>query len=296
MQDVVHKRPKEALRNINRHGKDNYLRKKAVKQFALTLKKGVLGRFDKWRAAAGLKKQKDEFLNLANIVMNAPLLEKLENKLCRKPLREAYNKIKANPRPEKVKAAIKALQHQHDKGAGHAFYLWKLRTLRDSKDKQINLLKVRPQIIDGVRKMQDFVHKRPKEALRNLNRHAKDDKLRRKAVKQLALTLKKGVLGCFCDWRDKAGLKKQKEDILNLANIVMNAPVLEKLENKLCRKPLREAYNKIKANPRPEKVKAAIKAVQHQHDNTAARAFYLWKLRALRDAKDKQINLLKVRP
>jgi hypothetical protein len=43
--------------------------------------------------------------------MNAPVLEKLENKLCRKPLRDAYNKIKANPRPEKVKAAIKALQH-----------------------------------------------------------------------------------------------------------------------------------------------------------------------------------------
>jgi hypothetical protein len=129
-----------------------------------------------------------------------------------------------------------------------------------------------------------------------LNRHVKDDKLRRKAIKQLALTLKKGVLGSFDNWRDKAGLKKQKDDILNLANIVMNAPVLEKLENKLCRKPLRDAYNKIKANPRPEKVKAAIKALQHQHDKGAGHAFYLWKLRTLRDAKDKQINLLKVRP
>jgi hypothetical protein len=41
-----------------------------------------------------------------------------------------------------------------------------------------------------------------------LNRHAKDDRLKRKAIKQLALALKKGLLGSFDNWRDKAGLKK----------------------------------------------------------------------------------------
>jgi hypothetical protein len=193
--------------------------------------------------------------------MNAPLLEKLEKKLCRKPLREAYNKIKANPRPEKVKAAIKALQHQHDKGAGHAFYLWKLRTLRDAKDRQINLLKVRPQIIDGVRKLQDVVHKRPKEALRKLKKHAHDDALKRKVCKNLALALRKGLLGSFANWKDKAGLQKQRNEFLNLANIVMNTPLLQNLENKHGRKPLRDAFDRIKANPIPKKLKPALKAL-----------------------------------
>jgi hypothetical protein len=153
LSDVVNKKPREAVRRMQKKVHQDNLKKKVCKNLALTLKKGLLGSFDKWRDMTGLKKQKDEFLNLANIVMNAPVLEKLENKLCRKPLREAYNKIKANPRPEKVKAAIKALQHQHDNSAARAFYLWKLRCLRIVKDKQIDLLKVRPQIIDGVSKL-----------------------------------------------------------------------------------------------------------------------------------------------
>jgi hypothetical protein len=132
--------------------------------------------------------------------------------------------------------------------------------------------------------------------LRRLNKNRIYKNLLAKTIKQMALTLRKGLLGTFANWSDKAGLKKQKDEILHLADMVMGTPALERLEDRLRRKPFRDAFDRIRANPFPPKVRAAVKALQHCHDNELARAYYLWKLRALRMTKDQEIGVLKIRP
>jgi hypothetical protein len=56
------------------------------------------------------------------------------------------------------------------------------------------------------------------------------------------------------------------------------------LENRLFRKPLRTAFDRIKAkDPKPAAVKRTAKAIANNHATEWKRAWYLWKLWALGD-------------
>jgi hypothetical protein len=140
--------------------------------------------------------------------MNTPKLAALEKKLARKPLREAFNKIKANPMPAKLRAALKAIKHCRDNETARAFFIWRLRALSATKNSQINALKTRPNIVDGIMKLQNVENRGPRHALRAINKRAVAKRLIRATVRQLALVVKKGLLGRFKDWQDRAGLLK----------------------------------------------------------------------------------------
>ena len=91
--------------------------------------------------------------------MNTPVLARLESKLRKRPLRDALNLIKSNPMPAKLKAALKAVQHCRDNETARAFFLWKLRTLSDKKDRVIFALEKKPRIVDGVSKLESLQNK-----------------------------------------------------------------------------------------------------------------------------------------
>ena len=81
-----------------------------------------------------------------------PILNNLNVRIARKPLKEAFDKIKTNPIPPKLKAAIKALQNCRDREGNHAFFRWKLAAITKALgDKTIDLNKT----IDGIAKKAD---------------------------------------------------------------------------------------------------------------------------------------------
>jgi hypothetical protein len=87
LKEVLARNPRSALRRIGRKAHLVRLLRNGARAFAMSLKKGLLGRFRDWQANTGLLKQKEGILVLADICMNTPVLTRLEDKLRKRPLR-----------------------------------------------------------------------------------------------------------------------------------------------------------------------------------------------------------------
>ena len=83
-----------------------------------------------------------------------PKLDNLENKLRRKPVRSAFNKIKANPLPRALKRAILSFKKCTNSEAARALSLWKLFALKARDDKLALSLSKNPNIVEGAMKIE----------------------------------------------------------------------------------------------------------------------------------------------
>jgi hypothetical protein len=107
--------------------------------------------------------------------------------------------------------------------------------------------------------------------------------------------MKCGLTGRFRDWADKTGLHRQRDDIVKASNLCLQTPVINKLEDKLLRRPLRDAFNRIKADP-SRAVKRALLDLKLCNEGAVKRLLFYWYLNAMTGRKNDQIHSLKKHP
>ena len=97
-----------------------------------------------------------------------PTLNKLEEKLSRKPLRTAFNRIKANPIPDALGKAIRNLKNSLGHNLATAFELWKLDSLVKGKDKEIDKIDKQKRLLAGLNILDRLFRRIPRRALATL--------------------------------------------------------------------------------------------------------------------------------
>jgi hypothetical protein len=208
--------------------------------------------------------------------MQAPVLNKLEEKLKRKPLREAFNRIKSDP-TRAVKRALLDLKLCNEGAVKRCLFYWYLNAMAERKNEQIKSLQKQPNIVKGAEKLSALQNKRPRNALRSFNKKkVKDDKMK-DAVRRLRLLMKNGLAGRFREWANKVGLLQQKDDIRDVADICMNTPVLGNLEKKLREKMLRAAMKALTYDIK-KKLKSILIDAHLRNEGAVKRLLWYWHL------------------
>jgi hypothetical protein len=163
---INRKQPRHALRSVN---KRNHMKKRISDAMAKVLfisKNSLRYYLDKWIAAALLNKQKARLIALANTCMDMPAVALLKDVLTRKPLREAFDRIKAKDnRGEKLRGALVVMAHTMADARIRAFAIWKLLAMRKTFDDRIIALSKKPRIVDGVSVLSKVHDRRPRAAL-----------------------------------------------------------------------------------------------------------------------------------
>jgi hypothetical protein len=162
----------------------------------------------------------------------------------------------ANPMPAKIRAAIKNLENSRAKNLLRSFGQWKENDLRNTKDAHINTLKKQPRIIDGAEKLNKLTQNRPRKALRSANKKKQHHDKLDNSCKKLKLIAAMGLTGPWNKWVAKTNAERLRR----AADKCMDLPAIGRLERKLTRKPLRQAFDKIKAtDPIPKALGHAAK-------------------------------------
>jgi hypothetical protein len=117
-------------------------------------------------------------------------------------LRLAFNKL-MKPKNDFVRRMILAVGHNHERAKKNVLCLWKFLTFKAAMEKGMEVLRKRPRVVDGTM-MLDKVHKRrPRHALRCLNKNAKHHDRLADAIKKLLLINRVDVQRALMKWEGK---------------------------------------------------------------------------------------------
>jgi hypothetical protein len=117
-------------------------------------------------------------------------------------LRLAFDKL-MKPKTDLVRRMILAVGHNHERAFKSALCLWKFLTFKAAMEKGMEVLRKRPRVVDGTM-MLDKVHKRrPRHALRCMNRNAKHHDRLADAIKKLLLINRVDLQRAFDKWAGK---------------------------------------------------------------------------------------------
>ena len=175
-----------------------------------------------------------------------------------------------------------------------ALALWKLFALKARGDKLADSLAKKTKIVEGAEKMENLRRKRPRKALRSVNKNMHNRRLQDNEVKKLRLMFLAGLHRSFDLWKNKASMYTHTKDMIARAGKGMDTSALKALSLKLIRKPLREFFDRVKAKEAmPQKVKRAVAAGQRQHNDKIRDAFNLWKRNGLSNSLGNVIEKLR---
>ena len=264
-----------------------------MKCLKLVLRKGLQACFITWKNKTHQKKQKDDMAHAADQMAN-PIFNKLNDRVTRKPLKEAFDRIKANPMPKKLKSAVRNLQNCRERENRNGFFRWKLNILSQRLRDSMDTIGKNPHIIEGVNKLNAAKNRKPRDALRMLFKELNDKKNSDVVVKRLRIFFSKGLGAHFYNWRDVNDLEKSQEKLADNSKKLMT--LARPVEEKLRRRPLRTAFKKwSKPDQKPEKLKRLMIALNGHLDASLNYGFFQWRLNAINDKLNCEIKQLKPR-
>ena len=255
------------------------LRKHSLLKLRLIGKGGIKGAFLMWKDKANQDKCRDNIANVTSNIMKVP--EKLmpaARKVCLPSLRHAFDRLKAkNPIPAHLKRALGRLRNVHDRDLARGFFSWKYNTLGNTMTDKVKSLNKDSHAVNLAGKLEEVSRKRRRAALQSANKNKIHKDKQFSQVKCMRILLRKGLQVWFNTWKNKTDEKKQKDTLAEAAN-QMNNPILRQLKDRIIRRPLKEAFDRIKANPMPKKVKSAVRNLQNCRDRETKHGFFRWKL------------------
>ena len=291
LNDLHRKHPRKALQSINKkkHHADKV--DDTMKLLALINKKRLGNLLARWKSQAGLSQQQKYLTEDAETCMKLKSLQPLEFRLARPGLRVAFNAIKSKtPTKEKLRQMIILWDWQRGSEMSYFLTLWRIAALHIKYTSKISGLNKNPNIMAGFEKLNQASQRLARFSLRKLAKNVADSQKKSDSIKKLLFVSRSGLLRYFWDWKDKSNSISQNKYIQNQADMCFKFPTLNKLEEKLSRKPLRTAFNRIRANPIPEKLGKALRNLKNSLGHNLATAFELWKLDSLVKGKDKEID------
>jgi hypothetical protein len=118
-------------------------------------------------------------------------------------LRLAFAKLIGPNKEEIIRRAMADLGNNHDKALRNKLFLWKIAVFRKTMDEGMAALAKRPKVIDGVMKLEKVKNRRPRLALRNLNKNRElKDKIE-DSIRKLLFINKIGMQRGFMIWSGK---------------------------------------------------------------------------------------------
>lgn len=229
----------------------NWIVAKDPKPAALRIAMTILGRanidatrraFSIWNLGTACHR----LIDLADGCMKVPIWKPLNDKLRRKPLREAFNRMKSQMLvPFKLRDAFALLSRYMTSETHRGFLLWKMWAIREKMEKRVQTLSKQPDIVHAVNKLENFRKRKPRQALRSVNRNAIRHKNIADALKSLMFITKASLKHYWAKWVASLHLDDQRLKIVRHSRKIMQIQTIQKTQEKILRKFVKSAFERI---------------------------------------------------